>query len=168
MKTFKIKKGKHSSGFHFGFTFKDVIKFRATFDESCLYDIKDNDKYDVNKLFGFSTSWNHMKQSARIGWRCLNGSDIEVLSYSHNNGKIDFEGIKVLGTVKPDQPFSCTINDNKVWFVYTFRIDGDSEMVFTKNDKKNSWFPFKYFLFPYFGGNRVAPHDMAITIELFK
>ena len=173
VKNFKIKKGEHSSGFHFGFTFKRKVTFKAILDESCLYTIADNDRFDENKLFGFSSTYNHMIQSARIGWRCVDGEKFEIVTYSHENGKIDFADIKVLGEVLPNQPFLCSIveppyykNDPKAYYVFTFRIEGDSNISFTKNEKSKSYFPFQYFLFPYFGGNKTAPHDMSIKIEL--
>jgi hypothetical protein len=177
VKNFKIGKGKHSSshGLHFGFTMKRKITFKAILDESCLYTIPDNDKYDENKLFGFSSSWNHMIQSARIGWRCMDGKSFEIVTYSHNDGKIDFNDIKLLGTVLPNQPFICSIveppyykGDPKAYYVFTFRIEGDSNISFTKNENTKSYFPFQYYLFPYFGGNKTAPHDMNIKIELIK
>jgi hypothetical protein len=165
MKKFLIKKGSHSSsGFHFGFTFKDRISFEAKFDESCLYTIDDNDKYDVNKLFGFSTTIFHHKQSARLGWRCLDGSNIQLLTYSYNDSKRDLKDLDVICEVKPDQLFFAEIIDLEDKYEYRVFLDTD-DFIIKHDKKKKDWMPFHYFLFPYFGGNKTAPHDMKIFIE---
>jgi hypothetical protein len=58
-KTYYILKGKHSAkGLHLGFTLKKKIAFECKFGEGCVYgDLGDNDNYDINKLYGFSTTW---------------------------------------------------------------------------------------------------------------
>ena len=166
MKKFKINIGSHYSwGLHrFGITFKNKIAARAKFDASCLYDLKNINNLDINKLFGFSTTFFHHNQSARIGWRRHNDNSIEVLTYSYNNHKRVQQTL--LGIVKPDQLFTCTIKDNETHYVYTFH----SEDVFTTiSDKKQSdKVLFKYMLWPYFGGDQEAPHEMLIHLELVK
>ncbi len=82
MKKYKINENSHSSklyGFlpHVGFTLNEEIEFECKFDKNCLYKIETSDKYDINKLYGFSTSYFHHIQSARVGWRCLDGKSIE-------------------------------------------------------------------------------------------
>jgi len=166
MKEYIIKEGNHSSGIHFGVTFKNSIEFTAMFDASCQYEFAENDIdiYDVNKLFGYSTSWFHHIQSARIGWRCIDGTMFEILTYSYNGGKRSEP--MVIGIVGPDQPFTCTINDVGDFFLYTFKAQGDKSVYVMKDAKSKNWFPFKYYLYPYFGGNKVAPHRMHIAIDL--
>ena len=165
MKEFIIKEGKHySKGFNFGFNKNNYLKFEAKFDNSCLYSFNDNDIYDINKLFGYTTMWYHHYQSARIGWRCLDGENIQLLTYSYNaghrhNGEHDF-----LGQVKPNEIFTCTIEDKEYAYKYTFEKEGEEPSIFFDN-KEPDWFPFKYFLFPYFGGNKTAPHDMKFYIN---
>lgn len=89
MKKYIIKANKHFSklfGFlpHFGFTFYNTISREGKFDQNCLYDISTDDKWDINKLFGFSTSYSHMTQSARVGWRCTDNENIELVTYCHD------------------------------------------------------------------------------------
>ena len=168
VKTYHIKKGKHfAGGLHFGFTFKKSVKFRASFAESCLYDLKTVDNYDINKLFGFSTTWFHHKQSARVGWRCLDGEHIQLLTYSYNDSKRAIEEADLLGEVVPNQWFTCEIIDLEDSYEYRFSYEFDTEKRFiTGRDKKQSdWFLFHYLLFPYFGGNCTAPQDMKIYLE---
>ena len=169
MKQYIIKKGKHkASGFHFGLTFKKSIKFQAKFHESCLYNLGNNDNYDINKLYGFSTTIFHHKQSARIGWRCIDGENIEILTYSYNDSNRDLTDSEILGDVKPNELFQCEITDNEDHYLYKFyKIKNDKfEIVSSAIDKKQKdWFLFHYILYFYFGGNNTAPHDMKAWIK---
>lgn len=166
MKKYVIKENKHSSklfGFlpHFGFTLKDIIKFSAKFDKSCLYDLHDEDNWDVNKLYGISTSYNHMIQSARFGWRCLDGKNIEVLAFVHDEHK--FLNPQLLGVVKPDEWFECKIVVRDYSFFFSFKKDGKTNI--TLINKKTKGWKFKYKLYFYFGGNKTAPHKMWMWIK---
>ena len=52
------------------------MNFIAKFDNTAIYPavITDyNHAYDMNKLYGFSEGFNNQYNSARIGWRWLNG-----------------------------------------------------------------------------------------------
>jgi hypothetical protein len=161
MKLFCIKKGKHSSGFHFGLTFTKKIAFKAMFDKSCLYNLKSIDNYDINKLFGFSTTHYHHRQSARVGWRCLDGENIQIVTYSYKDGLFHRE--QVLGTVKPGEEFLCSIEDVEDYYIYRF-TKGNEDVV-VKDEKMPDWFLFHYLLWPYFGGNNPAPHDMKLYLK---
>lgn len=166
MKKFCIKAGSHYSWglHHFGITFRDKIAFRAKFDKSCLYDLKNINNLDINKLFGFSTTFFHHNQSARIGWRRHDNESIEIVTYSYNDHKRVPETL--LGIVKPDELFTCTIEDTESEYVYTFH----SRHTFTRiSDKKQpDKVLFKYLLFPYFGGDQEAPHDMVIYLKRIR
>lgn len=164
---FNIKKGKHyPKGLHFGVTFKKHIEFICSFDKSCLYDLEDNDNYDVNKLYGFSTTWFHHVQSARLGWRCLDGKHIQIVTYSYNDGVRSLDDIDVLGEVLPDEEFKCRISDEENSYMYTFVIlDRPDTLRIARDKKEKDWFIFHYLLYPYFGGNRTAPHNMKINLR---
>lgn len=163
MKTYNIKEDKHRSGLHIGFTFGNRIAFEAEFNSTCLYQLDGSDKYDINKLFGMSTSWYHHKNSCRFGWRCIDGENIEILAYVYVDGvRQTYLDSQILGTVKPNQKFYASININKDKDKYLFNFDNNS---FIEVDYKPAKiFPFKYKLYPYFGGNKTAPHDMEIKI----
>jgi hypothetical protein len=166
VKKFLIPKGKHyPKGFHFGFTFKRKIEFEAMFDKSCLYHFGDVDDYDINKLFGMSTTWFHHRQSARIGWRCVNGREIEILTYSYNKGERKIEEHDILGTVLPGEKFTCIIEDQETDYVFRFKKEDDISWTNAHDAKHPDWFIFHYFLWPYFGGNKTAPHDMIIYLN---
>lgn len=159
---YSINKGRHKvQGFHCGLTFRREIHAKVSFDSSCLYDLKDSDNYDVNKLFGFSTSYFHHRQSARIGWRCIDGLNIQLLTYTYDKGKR--QEPQLIKTVKPNRIFTASIFDNRVNFGFEVKI---GEEIFHKRVMKtDSWFPFRYYLYPYFGGNKTAPHDMIISVD---
>lgn len=170
MKNYKIKENAHSSklyGFlpHVGFTLNEEIEFECKFDKNCLYKIDTSDKYDINKLYGFSTSYFHHIQSARVGWRCLDGESIEILTYCYDNSVRIPEVI--LGIVKPEETFNCKIivpkSTDNTHFTFIFEHGNKSKVVMVKKEQK-SW-GFKYKLFPYFGGNLCAPHKMNIYIK---
>jgi len=167
MKTYYIKKGnRYKSGLHIGITFKKKIEFRCKFDDSCLHGpLGNRDEEDISKLFGFSTTWWHHKQSGRVGWRCIDGKTIQVLTYSYNKGKHDIQDSDILGIVKPGEMFYCTIEDIETDYVFTFKKGFDEEVVTKTDPKQKDWFLFHYLLFPYFGGNKVAPHKMKIHLE---
>ena len=168
IKTYIIEKGKHGSkGLNFGFTFKKKIKFRACFTSSCIYDLGNNNNYDINKLFGFSTFWHHHKQSARVGWRCIDGKHLQLLTYSYNDSKRDMNEVDLLGEVLPEQWFICEIVDYESHYEYRFQIEEDveSNTVVKQDKKQKDWFIFNYFLFPYFGGDQSAPHKIKLFIE---
>ena len=166
MKAYTIKKDKHSSGwFNVGLTMKDTITFDCFFEPSCLYTLDTVDKYDINKLYGFSTSWNHHIQSARVGWRCLDGQTIELLTYSYNKGVRTIGSEEILGVVRPNQKFRCSIKDIETEYVYTFHCADTGEYKEIRNPKQSDKVWFKYTLDFYFGGNLTAMHDMTAWIE---
>ncbi len=165
MRLYTIRKNTHSSKFlgflpHFGFTFKKNIEKNIIFDNSCLYDLKDIDNWDANKLFGVSTSWNHMIQSARIGWRCLDNENIEILTFVHENHH--FLEAQVLGSVKPGEKFNAKITVEDYKFIFNFK-KGDIQNLIEISKKEKSW-KFKYKLYFYFGGNEPAPHNMKVYL----
>lgn len=167
-KTFVIKKGDHyPKGLHFGLTFKNRVKFRACFDKSAIeYELNQVDIFDINKLFGFSTSWFHHVQSARLGWRCIDGENIELLTYSYHDGERKIEDTHIITTVKPDEWFTCEIIDLNYYYHYT--VQKGMDFFNATNKKSPDYTPFQYLLYPYFGGNNPATKDIKIYFERLK
>jgi hypothetical protein len=154
MTRFTVNKGKHK--FHprlpeFGNS--KGVKFRANFDRSCLYDLKTVDQADINKLYGVTSLFIH-KNSARFGWRA-EGDVIRIFAYWYRKG---IRGWSNLGIVAVDE-----------WNDYSLTLENDI-WVFTLNDKilkttNINWWSFLTFkAFPFFGGNRKAPHSMDIGL----
>jgi hypothetical protein len=66
------------------------MNFVAKFDSTAIYPavITDyNHAYDANKLWGFSEGFNNQYNSARIGWRWLNGQ-LQLLAYVYVKGTL--------------------------------------------------------------------------------
>lgn len=161
---FKIKKDKHySNGFFHKlihlFRDKKYVKHTIMFDDSFEYDLGTEDQLDINKLFGYSIGFNHHKNSVRFGWNCIKG-ELCIYTYCYFNGerKMDF-----LTTIKPNTENKFSINDKGDYYLFTV-IDHNDKITQTKIDKVKKSF-FKFNLWPYFGGNRTAPHDIKIFFE---
>lgn len=153
---FKIKKGNHRSVNRIGFTKTNNLSFSFIMTESCNYELSNaENQYDINKLFGMSDGGNHMDNSARLGWRSIDGK-IEILGYTHNNGQFFFEKIC---DAKPNIEYNCQISFLADKYVFT--VDSNTlEMDRYKDNNKR-----KYLLYPYFGGDEVAPHDITIKVK---
>ena len=113
--------------------------------------------YDINKLYGFSDcDSNHHVNSARFGWR-WNGQAIEIHAYCYVNSK---RISAVLGTVKINEPAKMSIAI--VTGKYMFDLKGE---VHTMPRGCPGNFARGYQLYPYFGGDETAPHDVRILIR---
>ena len=100
----------------------------------------------------------HQTNSARFGWRWLDGA-LEIHTYVYN------EGVRtsvMLGSVELGEEYTYSIelrrND------YVFKVDGMDAVVVPRTNRCNRG--LYYLLFPYFGGEEVAPHDMVIKIKM--
>ena len=153
-----IKEGKHSSRTSYRTTKTNCLQFQAIFDESAIYQsIDTNNQYDINKLYGLSDCKdNHTKTSMRLGWRWLNDS-LEILWFKHTNNNFSFAKIK-----------SIDFNE-----IVNFGIQFDTDYYYMSVGVEtvtiarpcNQLSNRKYFLWPYFGGNETAPHDIKIKIK---
>ena len=163
-KNFYIKEGRHyPKGFHFKLTSNNIVTCSAFFDENCLYQIEGENASDTNKLFGFSSAIHHHIQSARIAWRCMDGENIELLTYCYVDGDIQFDYMHTLDVIKPRQIFDASITDRNRDYLFRYkRDDVEVEYIIPKNCNRINQ---HYLLYPYFGGNEVAPHDMNIYLQ---
>lgn len=132
------------------------MKFIAKFDSSAIYTSVDPvNQADINKLYGFSdNNTQHHDNSARIGWRWYN-NELQLLGYIYNNTVRSNAFIKSI-------PFNTEIN-------CSIKINND-KYIFTVNDisvemPRSSTVPSGYKLYPYFGGDEVAPHTITINIK---
>jgi hypothetical protein len=162
MGKFVIKQGNHSSGWAVGLTFGSEVRFTATFDMSCLYSTTDwdpRDRLDINKLYGFTNGVTE-NDSARFGWRCMDGETIELLAYIHDAGPFIPGSETFLGKVLPGEKFSGRIRNIGKQYIFNFNDGPD-----VKIDKSTSPAWIKIMMKFYFGGNNPAPHDMFVTIN---
>lgn len=135
------------------------MNFKVQFVGPTDYDLGDDDQYDVNKLYGTSDcGGTHQENSARIGWRWLNNK-LEILAYTHINGSFDF---KLIGEAKANTVINFKIaltNDNSQ---YQFTMNTKT-VTMARGCQESIMSGYK--LYPYFGGNKLAPKDFHLQIE---
>ncbi len=157
--TYRIKQGEHYADHNdYSPIETSELKFVVKFDSSAIYTSKDVvNQFDINKLYGFSDNNTHHHQySARFGWSWTN-SALHLYAYVYNEGVVVKED---LGTAPLNTEISCSI-----------KVE-ESDYLFRMNDKIMSM-PRKsttpkakgYRLYPYFGGDETAPHDITIQIK---
>ncbi len=155
-----IKKGEHfSDGKSLGELTSTVLTYDVIFDQSAKYTLDAHNQKDVNKLFGFADcNSNHQENSARFGWRWYN-NELQIFSFTHVEGKIDFEYLRTVEINKSFR-YSIVVNEGN----YEFRIDDlIKPHYFTRG--KVCGVGYHYLLFPYFGGDQVAPKDISIFMK---
>jgi len=132
--------------------------FLVQFDTSAKYSTTNpNNQSDINKLYGFSDNNNsHHAFSARIGWRWLNNK-LELLGYVYNDSIMSY---RLIGDYSINTELRCEIQVKNSQ--YLFSVNGNSISL-----PRNSLAPtaFGYQLYPYFGGDETAPHDIKIKIK---
>lgn len=132
------------------------LNFIVVFDSSCIYTTADpHNQEDVNKLFGFSDcNTHHLENSARIGWRWSNDS-LRIFAYVHNDSSIIF---KEITTAEPGKEIKCNITCTGS--EYLFKVN-EKEATLPRHCLGNYT---RYKLYPYFGGDELAPHKIEIKI----
>ena len=155
---FVINKGEHfSNGSYKQFKGKE-LSFTAIFDSSCIYTTRSSENLgDINKLYGFSDcGTRHQENSARVGW-VWNGRDIELFAYCYANGQ---RSSQLLGTARINELVQLSIAVTAEQYIFTYK-DEKTHMQRHCNDPQASG----YMLYPYFGGDETAPHDIRIRIR---
>jgi hypothetical protein len=142
------------------FNFEKGLSYKVRFDDSCVYQLEGEDQEDINKLFGYSIGFDHHYDSARFGWFYKEGK-VHLYSYVYDKGHRTYD-------------FLCKIELNKVYSLSIFAFRDYWEFDVSSSGRINSIFQVRrksrfkmgYKLWPYFGGNNTAPHD--IKIEMTK
>ena len=164
-----IAKGKHASALDNGSAVdkirslkQDRLEFVARFDASARYDLGNDNQHDINKLMGFSEANSyHQENSIRFGWRYLKDQDrVEILAYAYKDGIRSYERIAEV-EIDQDVVYRIVIYERSFYL----EVDGVSiEVERVVGEQKGLY----YMLYPYFGGDEKAPHDIHIYIkELF-
>lgn len=153
-----IPAGQHfATGERVELTTADAVRFDVTFDASAEYTsaIPEN-QHDWNKLRGLSDcGTHHQTNSARFGWRWT-GDAVEVGAYTYVGGTR--AGV-ALARFAVDSTHELSIELDGPW--YRFTVDGTTTSVPRGCTDAGL---VKYHLWPYFGGDEAAPHDVTITI----
>lgn len=162
-----IKEGKHSSGIHIRPCINTHNMERTViFNSSASYMFGDENDFDINKLFGFSRGM-HKDNSARFGWRYNQEKKaIDIFAYVYRDGKLIMEWDQDIHicTVKFNQRIEMRLS--LYHGGYIFQVN-DGSVKYSKIVYRGSILPlWGYYLYPYFGGNKTAPHD--ITIDIYR
>jgi hypothetical protein len=142
------------------------MNFIAKFDSTGIYPAVINDynhAYDINKLWGFSEGWNNHYNSARIGWRWLNGQ-LQLFAYVYVKGKLLRDSVSYdppfIKSIAIGEEIHCSISISSNSYVFTV------DSVVLKTDRGSSTSKYNgYQQFPYFGGQLTAPHLVSIYIK---
>lgn len=134
------------------------LKFWVKFDSTAMYTtLLASNQNDINKLYGFSDNEaRHHEFSARFGWR-WSGKALRLFAYVYNSGE---RSSVELGAITINAAHYCSI-----------KVDGD-KYIFTLNDKTftmprtaKTVKGIGYKLYPYFGGDELAPQNINIRIK---
>jgi hypothetical protein len=156
---YTIPKGAH---FSTGNVYKTVdlseLKFVVRFDSSCIYTSSDPaNQHDINKLYGFADNGAmHQQFSARIGWRWSEGA-LHLFAYTYNGGE---RSDLPLGTVPVGSDVACGIRIEGHRYIFSV---GEKEVAAPRQSKTST--AKGYQLYPYFGGDEPAPHEISIWIK---
>lgn len=157
-----IKKGNHYATLNINrlrvFNFKNSVKYKVMFDESVLYDTK-GDGGDINKLCGFTdvNSTVH-RDSIRFGWRANNNrQQVDIFAYWYVDG---IRNSLFLDSLELHEIHELKLSIEKD--TYRFQVDNQ---IFVTYRKKRGSIGLRTRLFPYFGGDLKAPHNIRIYLK---
>ncbi len=156
--TFTIRKGEHSSGARLDFLERNKLTFKAYFDSSATYEISDPLMWNAkNKLLGFSDcNVQHHVSSARFAWQWMEDK-LEIYAYTYVQGE---RQEAFIGTVEINTVNTYTIELTTDSYVFYLNNYEPVIMPRVSNCDKGAY----YMLWPYFGGQIPAPHDIEISI----
>ena len=159
-KTYKITKGQHYSD---NAAYKPLsglksMSFTVVFDSTAKYYTSNpQNQLDINKLYGFSdNNQTHHAFSARIGWR-WSYDKLELLGYVYNDSIVQYTAIGFF-PINTELPCKIEVAGNK----YLFTISNSNVEL---PRRATGLTATGYQLYPYFGGDETAPHDIYIRIK---
>lgn len=138
----------------------DELLFTARFDETARYIVEGADQQDINKLMGFSDANEHHHQySIRFGWRYdLESDNIEIFTYSYKDGQLTHDYIRDV-EIGETHLYSIALSGEN----YLLSIDSEEPKIVERGMKRKRG--IYYLMFPYFGGNVPAPHQINVFIN---
>ncbi len=136
------------------------LKFEVKFDASAIYQTKDqSNQADINKLYGMSDcSTFHHQNSARFGWRWYNNR-LELHAYSYKDG---VNTSTFITAIDLNKTYTCelVLSGNK----YIYKV-GERTVEHARGCDGEG---MGYQLYPYFGGDETAPHEINIKIKVLN
>lgn len=163
--TFRIPRGRHRARpWRLGFWFnRSSFAWTVKFDESCRYDLQSDDQFDTNKLIGIGYLPGHHKDSARFGWRYDTKTEqVEVLAYCYINGRRE---IQCICHCMIGQAYDIHLKVLSTCYYFAVHYKGDAMSIGLASVDYGHRKRFMYRLGVWFGGNKVAPHDMDIELK---
>jgi len=157
-----IKKGQHKSIVNIVPLYGGGIKSSCRFDSSAIYDLGNENQGDWNKLIGFSEDIRIHDNSARISWRWnIEREQIDLGYYCYVNSEVIKGHLYWLDI---NEPIQFMIRDDQEKQNYVIDIFGNYKTVHhgQKFDDKKFW------SYPWFGGDEVAPHDITVTFGRYE
>ena len=134
------------------------LRFRVRFDSTAIYQTTTTDnQWDINKLYGFSDNGSdHHQFSARFGWNWSEGA-LRLHAYVYNHGARES---KELCAIPIGKEMECSIKVAQGAYLFTV-----GELTTTMLRQSGAPQAKGYQLYPYFGGDEPAPHDIRIWIR---
>lgn len=135
-----------------------ALAFVVRFDSSAIYTTKSTEnQYDINKLYGFSdNNADHHSYSARIGWRWSDGA-LRLFAYVYNAGIVNYKEMTPVA-IGADINCSIKVAGNK----YIFNVNNVTDTMPRLSTTPTA---SGYRLYPYFGGDETAPHEVDILLK---
>lgn len=158
--TFRIEQGSHGKFGRVQSLISSELNFKVIFDETAIYTAgSEENQHDIHKLLGFSDCNSmHHDNSARFGWRWVEDK-LEIHAYCYASGVRSSEYIGDVN-LNEENNYRLTLEDEH----YVFKLNDLPEVKMQRNKPCDRG--FYYMLWPYFGGDEVAPHDVSIKILL--
>jgi len=168
-RAFTVAKGAHYSTGHLeSFFEKQSMTFHGMFDDSAKYDPQDPSIRGINKFYGY-TDCNSLvhNNSARFGWEWYQN---QLLIYAYTYANSSTHDGQLMGAVplNTDVLYKISNNGDHYDFEYTYQ-DSEQKTVDVKMSAprgcSDNGGDFRFRLWPYFGGNATAPHDVTIYVD---
>ena len=159
-RVYTLREGTHGQNLRTENLVRDYLTYDVIFDETAIYETVDPvNQADINKLFGFADcSDHHHTNSARFGWRWYEGN-LEIHTYTYANEVRSSQFLTNVELNKSYQYYIELYDDH-----YTFWIKDLTDKVSIERGNTCDKGIY-YLLFPYFGGDETAPHDITIHMR---
>ena len=155
---YTIKAGEHYSNGTLSQASGKTLTFETIFDSSCIYETRSKqNEDDINKLYGFSDcNTLHHENSARVGWLWKDEA-IKLYAYCYINKE---RKSQFLGTANIGDTIKLSIGVSAQEYTFTYKDITTTIGRYCNDPEING-----YVLYPYFGGDETAPHDIHIRIR---
>ncbi|WP_420388240.1 hypothetical protein [Roseivirga sp.] len=137
----------------------ETMSLTVRFDETAMYNLGNRNQGDINKLFGFADCNSlHHENSARFGWNFnIETNEVDIYTYVYQSSDRLF---KKIGSMEIGESADLSISLDGDEYVFWFK---DEQQTVKRGTQCN--LGVYYLLYPYFGGDETAPHDIRIYIK---